>query len=142
MDKDRLRHDRFHRVRQGLTQQLFGAKDLIVSNDHAIFSRAPAVSLGGVNVTYERLGVIAIVVVLAAAAFAFFRFTHTGLAIRAAATDQDVASLLGVSARRLSVLSWVGGSMVAGLAGIALASVVVASSPNLLLLLTIKGFSR
>jgi branched-chain amino acid transport system permease protein len=126
---------------QGVTQQIFGASDLIVPNRRAIFSRAPAFSLGGVNLSYERLGVIGLVVILAAATFALFRFTATGLAIRAAATDQDVASLLGVSARRLAVVSWVGGSMVAGLAGIALASVVVSSNPNLLLLLTIKGFA-
>jgi branched-subunit amino acid ABC-type transport system permease component len=117
---------------QALTQQLFGAKDLIVSNKHAIFSRAPALSVGGI---------IGLVVALAAASFWFFRFTDTGLAIRAAATDQDVASLLGVSARRLAVISWIGGSVVAGVAGIALASVVISSNPNLLLLLSIKGFA-
>jgi branched-subunit amino acid ABC-type transport system permease component len=126
---------------QGVTQQLFGAGDLIVSNEHAIFPRTPVFAIGATNVTWERIGVLAIVVLLAAVTFAFFRFSATGLAIRAAATDQDVSSLLGVSARRLGVLSWVGGSMVAGVAGIALASVVVSSNPNLLLLLTIKGFA-
>ena len=124
-----------------VTQQIFGADDLIVPNDKAIFPRTAAFAVGGVNVSYERLGVIALVLVLAAAVFAFFRFTATGLAIRAVATDRDVASLLGVSARQLSIVSWVGGSMVAGLAGIALASLVVSSNPNLLLLLSIKGFA-
>jgi sulfate-transporting ATPase len=123
------------------TQQVFGANDLIVPNDRAIFPRTAAFAVGGVNVSYERLGVILLVLVLAAAVFAFFRFTATGLAIRAVATDRDVASLLGVSARQLSVVSWVGGSVVAGLAGIALASLVVSSNPNLLLLLSIKGFA-
>jgi len=126
---------------QGLTQQLFGAGDLIVPNNRAIFSRNPAFAVGDTNVTWERLGVMAIVLLLALGAFLFFRFSATGLAIRATATDQDVTSLLGVSTRRLAVLSWVGGSMVAGVAGIALASVVVSSNPNLLLLLTIKGFA-
>ena len=124
-----------------LTQQLFGANDLIVSNDNAIFSRSPAFSLAGVNVSYERLGVIGIVAAFALATFAFFRFTSTGLAIRASATDPDVASLLGVSSRRLAVVSWVGGAMAAGIAGIALASLVVSSNPNLLTLLSIKGFA-
>ena len=124
-----------------VTQQVFGADDLIVPNDKAIFPRTAAFAIGGVNISFERLGVIALVLVLAAAVFAFFRFTATGLAIRAVATDRDVASLLGVSARQLSVVSWVGGSVVAGLAGIALASLVVSSNPNLLLLLSIKGFA-
>ena len=124
-----------------VTQQIFGADQLIVPNQHAVFSRAPAFSIGGVNISWERLGVIGLVLVLAAGTYAFFRFTRTGLAIRAAATDRDVAALAGVSARRLSVISWVSGSMVAGVAGIALASLVVASDPNLLLLLSIKGFA-
>jgi sulfate-transporting ATPase len=123
------------------TQQLFGADDLIVANDNAIFPRTSAFALGSVNVSWERLGVIGLVVGLAAAVYVFFRFTATGLAIRAVATDRDVSSLLGVSARQLSVVSWVMGSAVAGIAGIALASVVVSSNPNLLLLLTIKGFA-
>ena len=124
-----------------VTQQFFGADQLIVPNEQAIFPRTPAFSVGGVNVSWERFGVMILVAVLAAAVWAFFRFTATGLAIRAAATDRDVAALLGVSSRKLAVVSWVSGSMVAGVAGIALASVVIASDPNLLLLLSIKGFA-
>ncbi len=124
-----------------VTQQFFGADQLIVPNEQAIFPRTPAFAIGGVNVSYERLGVFLLVAALAAVVWAFFRFTATGLAIRAAATDRDVAALLGVSSRKLAVVSWVSGSMVAGVAGIALASVVIASDPNLLLLLSIKGFA-
>ncbi|MEY2569439.1 MAG: hypothetical protein QOE35_3968 [Actinomycetota bacterium] len=124
-----------------ITQQVFGANDLIVPNNQAIFPRTPAFALGSVNVSWERLGVLGLVVGLALAVYVFFRYTATGLAIRAVATDRDVSSLLGVSARQLSVVSWVGGSVVAGIAGIALASLVVSSNPNLLLLLTIKGFA-
>ncbi|MBV9934995.1 MAG: ABC transporter permease [Actinobacteria bacterium] len=123
-----------------LAEQFFGTKDLVVSNSQAVFSRSPAIKLGGVNFTYERLGVVAIVLVLSVAVWAFFRFTATGLAIRAVATDRDVASLLGVSARQLSVVSWVSGSVVAAIAGIAMASVVISSNPGVLFLLSIKGF--
>jgi branched-chain amino acid transport system permease protein len=124
-----------------LAEQFFGTKELVVSSSHAVFSRKPVLSLGGVNFTYERLGVVFIVLGLSAGVWAFFRFTSTGLAIRAVATDRDVASLLGVSARQLSVVSWVTGSMVAAVAGICLASVVISSSPGLLFLLSIKGFA-
>jgi branched-chain amino acid transport system permease protein len=93
-----------------------------------------------VNFSWERLGVILVVLGLSAVTYWFFRSTRTGLAIRASATDREVASLLGVSARKLSVISWLSGSMVAGVAGIALASLVVTSDPNLLLLLTVKAF--
>ncbi len=123
------------------TQQIFGADQLIVPNDQAIFPRTAAFAIGGVNVSWERFGVMLLLAALAAVTWWFFRATRTGLAIRASATDPDVAALLGVSARKLAVVSWVSGSMVAGLAGIALASVIVSSDPNLLLLLTIKGFA-
>lgn len=124
----------------GITQQVYGADQLIVSSDHAIFPRTRAFALGAVNFSWERLGVILVVLGLSAVTYCFFRATRTGLAIRASATDREVASLLGVSARKLSVISWLSGSMVAGVAGIALASLVVSSDPNLLLLLTIKAF--
>ncbi|MEY2478970.1 MAG: hypothetical protein QOG87_4285 [Actinomycetota bacterium] len=124
-----------------LTRQLFGANDLIVPNNQAIFPRTPAFAVGSVNISWERLGVLGLVLALAIGVYVFFRYTATGLAIRAVATDRDVSSLLGVSARQLSVVSWVAGSAVAGVAGIALASLVVSSNPNLLLLLTIKGFA-
>jgi branched-subunit amino acid ABC-type transport system permease component len=124
-----------------ITQQVFGADDLIVPSKQAIFPRTRAFALGSVNISWERLGVIGLVIALAAVVYVFFRFTAIGLAIRAVATDRDVSSLLGVSARQLSVVSWVFGSMMAGIAGIALASLVVSSNPNLLLLLTIKGFA-
>lgn len=124
-----------------ITQQIYGADQLIVPNDRAIFPREAAFSIGGVNVSWERVGVIVLLAVLAAVVYVFFRYTATGLAIRATATDRDVASLLGVSARKLSMVSWLSGSLVAGIAGIALASLVIASDPNLLLLLSIKGFA-
>lgn len=128
-------------VLSAFTQQVFGAQDLIVANRNAIFPRTVAFRVASVNVSYEQTGVILLVVALAVVVFLFFRMTATGLAIRAAATDRDVASLLGVSSRQLSVVSWLGGSMVAGLAGIALASLIVTSNPDVLLTLTIKGFA-
>src|SRR5439155_15416946 len=82
-----------------------------------------------------------LILAFSAGLYWFSRFTETGLAIRAVATDRDVASLQGISVRRLSTVSWVSGSMAAGLAGIMLASLVVSSNPNLLILLSIKGFA-
>lgn len=124
-----------------LAQQWFGADDLIVPNENAIFPRRAVFAIGSVQLSWEQLGVIGLVLAFAAGLFAFFRYTETGLAIRAVATDRDVASLQGVSVRRLSVISWVGGSVAAGMAGIMLASLVISSNPNLLVLLSIKGFA-
>jgi branched-subunit amino acid ABC-type transport system permease component len=128
-------------ILSALAQQWFGAKDLIVPNERAIFPRRAAFALGSVNMSYEQLGVIGLVLAFGAVLYWFFRFTETGLAIRAVATDRDVASLQGISVRRLSTISWVGGSAAAGMAGIMLASLVVSSNPSLLVLLSIKGFA-
>jgi branched-subunit amino acid ABC-type transport system permease component len=124
-----------------LAQQWFGGKDLIVPNENAIFPRTAAFALGAVKMSWEQVGVLGLVLAFAAGLYGFFRYTETGLAIRAVATDRDVASLQGISVRRLSTISWVSGSMAAGLAGIMLASLIVSSNPNLLLLLSIKGFA-
>jgi len=124
-----------------LTQQWFGFNDLIVPNERAMFPRRAVFALGRVHMSYEQLGVIGIVLALTAAVYVFFRYTETGLAIRATATDPDVASLQGVSARQLSRVSWGAGGIVAGLAGIMLASISVSSRPELIQLLAIKGFA-
>ncbi len=124
-----------------LAQQWFGGNDLIVPNNQAIFPRTAAFAIGGVEMSWEQIGVIALVLAFAAFLYFFFRFTETGLALRAVATDSDVASLQGVSVRRIATITWVGGSVAAGLAGIMLASLVVSSNPSLLLLLSIWGFA-
>jgi hypothetical protein len=41
-----------------ITQQVFGADDLIVPSNQAIFPRTRAFALGSVNISWERLGVI------------------------------------------------------------------------------------
>jgi len=124
-----------------LAQQWFGANDLIVPNGQAIFPRTSALSIGGVKMSWEQLGVIGLVLAFAAGLFFFFRFTETGLALRAVATDRDVASLQGVSVRRVSTIAWVFGSMAAGIAGVMLASLIVSSNPSLLFILSIWGFA-
>ena len=124
-----------------LAQQWFGANDLIVPNEQAIFPRTAALSIGGVKMSWEQLGVIGLVLAFAVGLYIFFRFTETGLALRAVATDRDVASLQGVSVRRVSQVAWIAGSIAAGIAGIMLASLIVSSNPSLLVLLSIWGFA-
>jgi sulfate-transporting ATPase len=124
-----------------LAQQWFGGNDLIVPNEQAIFPRTSALSIGGVKMSWEQIGVIGLVLAFAGVLYLIFRYTETGLALRAVATDRDIASLQGVSVRRVSQLAWITGSMAAGVAGIMLASLIVSSNPSLLVLLTIWGFA-
>lgn len=73
------------------------------------------VGVGGIDMQQRHLAAFLTTAALVAALFAFFRFTRMGLAMRAAAYDQEAALAQGVSVGAVFALSW-------GLAG-ALAAV-------------------
>lgn len=124
----------------GMAGKLFGLQDRFVTGSEAPFSRASTVHVFGVYLTYERLGILVLSLTLSALVFAFFRWTRTGLAIRALSTKRDVAQLCGVSARRLSLLSWVAGTMLAGFIGILLSAEQVDLNTTNLTLTAVVGF--
>jgi branched-chain amino acid transport system permease protein len=68
------------------------------------------------------------------AAFVFFRFTKYGLAMRAAAVDQEAALAQGVSPGLVFALAWGISGAIAGAAGIMLSSGVRGVSPDLSLI--------
>ena len=74
--------------------------------------------VAGFNFNNEQLMIIAVTLVLTIAVAAFFRRTHLGVAIRAVADDRQVSQLLGINADTVSRVSWILGSMLAGIAGI------------------------
>jgi branched-chain amino acid transport system permease protein len=63
-------------------------------------------SLFGVEVEQRHLAMLATTAVLVAALFAFLRFTRMGLAMRAAAYDQEAAMAQGVSVGAVFAISW------------------------------------
>ncbi len=63
-------------------------------------------SLFGVEVQQRHLAMIVTAVVVIAALLAFFQFTRTGLAMRAASFDQEAAMAQGVSVGGVFALSW------------------------------------
>jgi branched-chain amino acid transport system permease protein len=65
----------------------------------------PTVLLG-VEVQQRHLAMIATTALLVTVLFAFFRFTRMGLAMRAAAYDQEAALAQGVSVGAVFALSW------------------------------------
>lgn len=80
------------------------------------------VSLGGVNLELKDIWTLGLAVVVLGGFFAFFRFSRYGLAMRAAAFDQEAAIAQGISARRVFALSWTIAGAVATLAGVMLAA--------------------
>lgn len=95
---------------QALIVQRFGSSTVVV----APILPSGSLAIGGVTIPQDVLWLAAIVAVAAVAIGAWFRFTRTGLALRAAAEDPRTASFAGLNADRLAAVSWMLASGIAG----------------------------
>ncbi|MEH1126891.1 branched-chain amino acid ABC transporter permease [Micromonospora sp. CPCC 206061] len=75
------------------------------------------VGVGGIDMQQRHLAAFLTTAALVAALFAFFRFTRMGLAMRAAAYDQEAALAQGVSVGTVFALSWGLAGVLAAVAG-------------------------
>jgi branched-chain amino acid transport system permease protein len=82
-----------------------------------------AIQLGGVKVSSVYLWSFLTSMVLLVVFLFFFKYSKMGLSMRAAADNQKVAVVLGISARRVLSLTWIITSAVAAAGGILLASI-------------------
>nr|MCW2728757.1 branched-chain amino acid transporter permease [Aeromicrobium sp.] len=73
-------------------------------------------SIGDVSISHQRLGLIAVTTVTVAALALFFRYSRTGLAMRATALDQETALAQGIRVGAVFALAW---AIAGGLAAIA-----------------------
>jgi len=87
-----------------------------------LFSQQPF-HFGPVPVSPVHLWSFVVVIALLAAFSVFFRFSLTGMAMRATADNQQVALSLGVSVKWIFALSWCIATVVSTLGGIILGSV-------------------
>ena len=82
-------------------------------------------SILGVRVSYQRLIILAVVAVTLVATWYLLNRTRLGLAIRAAANDQEIANLMGMNVNRVAMFT-VGISVgLAAIAGVVVAPVFV-----------------
>ncbi|WP_431911764.1 branched-chain amino acid ABC transporter permease [Nonomuraea jabiensis] len=75
------------------------------------------VTLGSLVVQRRWLAMLLVTAVLVALLFAFFRYTRYGLAMRAAAFDQETALAQGISVGAVFALSWALAGFLAAVAG-------------------------
>ena len=75
-------------------------------------------NLGGILINHRRIAALVVAIALVIALLAFFRFSRLGLAMRAAAFDQEVALIQGVSVGAVFALSWAMASVLATMAGL------------------------
>jgi branched-chain amino acid transport system permease protein len=85
----------------------------------------------GALMTTRDLGVIAVTLVMLALLFAFFRFTTTGLAMRAAAQNPQSARLCGINVSRMLAIGWGLAATIGAIAGIMVAPILFLD-PNMM----------
>jgi branched-chain amino acid transport system permease protein len=105
------------------------------------FFNGHQVSIGGVNLTYQQLIVVAAAILAAVGLRLFFLYTRAGIATRAVVDDRELASLTGATPARFAQLGWALGCGLAALAGILIAPQFGALSVTQLTLLVVNGYA-
>jgi len=104
-----------------------GMFQLILKGESASFSSylpGGTVSVTGVPLPITQLLSFAVAIALFLGLGIFFRFTKSGLGMRATAEDHQLAQSTGVTVRSIFSLIWIISALVATVAGIALANVM------------------
>lgn len=83
--------------------------------------RSFAFRIDNVVVLDQDLAKLLALVILAVAAFVFFRYTPTGTAILAVSQDATAARVVGISVERISMATWAIAGLLGGVAGVLLA---------------------
>jgi branched-chain amino acid transport system permease protein len=92
-----------------------------------------AVHVGDITIAVRDLWTFGLTALALTAFFAFFRWSSTGVAMRASAGDPEAALALGISPGRVYTLAWAISGAVAALAGVTLASGSGQLSPGIAL---------
>lgn len=96
--------------------------------------------IGGVVVTANDIGTIAVAFGIVVLLWALFRFTKVGLAIRAAAVNPDEARLVGVRVTWMLALGWGLAATLGAVAGL-LTAPTVGLDPNMMQAVLIYAFA-
>lgn len=75
------------------------------------------VDIGGANISEWRIAMICIAIVIVAASILFTKWTTLGLQVRAALENPSLAQAVGLSTKRIYMLTFAFGAALAGLAG-------------------------
>lgn len=98
------------------------------------------VEVGGVTISLQDLGVLAVCLVTVALLWAFFRFTTLGLVMRAVANSQESSRLMGVRVGWMLALGWGLAAVLGAVAGM-MAAPALTLDPNLMLVVLIYAFA-
>ena len=120
----------------GLTGWIWGPEVKVFDSPFSLRT----IDVGGVIISLEDLGVLAVCLVSVALLWAFFRFTTLGLVMRAVANSQDASRLQGVRVGWMLALGWGLAAVLGAVAGM-MAAPALTLSPNLMLVVLIYAFA-
>jgi branched-chain amino acid transport system permease protein len=120
----------------GLAAAIWGSE---VKSFRSAFSTR-AIDVGGVAVSVQDIGVIAVSIVLVVVLWLFFRFTKLGLALRAAAVNPDESRLVGVRVGWMLALGWGLAAVLGAVAGMLVAPTVFLE-PNMMRAILLYAFA-
>ena len=86
--------------------------------------KGPPFRLGSVVIRRHDLLVLGVAAAVSLLLFAMFKFTRTGIAMRATAQNKRAARLMGISVNRISSLSWALGVGMGAISGVLVAPIV------------------
>ena len=96
--------------------------------------------LGEGLLSAHQAGMIAVTLFVLVLLFFFFRYTNTGLAMRAAAANPESARLVGIRVGWTTALGWGMAAAIGAVAGMLIAPVVFLE-PNMMLTILLYGFA-
>ena len=96
--------------------------------------------MGSNLIGVHQAGMIGVTLLMLVLLWAFFRFTRTGLAMRAAAANPESARLVGIRVSMMTALGWGMASAIGAVAGMLIAPVVFLE-PNMMLSILLYGFA-
>jgi ABC-type branched-subunit amino acid transport system permease subunit len=117
--------------------RLFGTETRFVEP----FFSSRLIRIGGVNISVNQLAIIGVAGVIAVVSGLILTRTKIGTAIRATSQNRLAADLAGVPVHRLQTLSWMWGSVLAGIAGILLAPLLFLDTLQVSVFFLVKPFA-
>lgn len=104
-------------ILQQLARSIFGASNVQVTSPAWLNG---GLAVAGLILPYKRLFIMALVIVIIAAVYAYLYHTTAGRRLRAVMQNREMASCLGVASRRVDAATFALGAGLAGIAGCAL----------------------
>ncbi len=101
----------------GVAPMIFGSVPL----NFGRFIKEGEIAFGGASITYNALLNIVVGIVIMAILFSFLQFSKWGLAVRATATSEQTAQLMGVPTELVNMGAWALASMLSTLAAVMIA---------------------